>query len=382
MKELKNILAAFDAIDFSTQKAALATVIKVQGSSYRRPGARMLINDNGHWTGAISGGCLEGDALRRARTVMQEGKPKIVTYDTLNDEEASQLGIGLGCNGVVDVLIEPLQDGKKDPTMCMLQRIVDADKVHVMATIINIEDELLTMPGGKICIINDKVQSSGSLPQALEEEVLQVLQETKKWDRSDIRKITYPEGQAEVLFELMRPAKRLILFGGGYDLNPLIAIAKVLGWQVTVSNDCPALSAPKRFPQADQVIFAERTTVQESFTYDEHTAIVLISHNYKYDLEVLRALLKLEIPYIGMLGPRRRFEKMHEELLVSGYTNQDFAKVHSPVGLNLGAETPEEIALAIVAEIQAVFKNRDGASLKSQDGFIHERIGEEQITLN
>lgn len=346
MKDFKIILSEFNKVDLKKNKAAIATVVRVRGSSYRSPGARMLITDDGRWVGSISGGCLEGDALRKARQVMTDNKSITVTYDTSEDSNQN-LGIGLGCNGIIDVLIEPA-----------------ADAIGFYHSIVNIEEPVAlgtTFSGEKFLIRHD------SRPTNTIDERLLSLFETKQSRTETIDNV-------EVFLELVQPGIRLIIFGGGFDARPVSQLAKSIGWEVEVTDECVAHIAPLFFPGADKLSLCQRDFVDRDFNITPYTACVLMSHNYEYDRDVLKKLVNTKAPYIGIMGPRKRFDKMLSEGLT--LNDEQMSRIHSPIGLDIGAEAPDEIAVAIISEIQARFSNRDGGFLKNRDGAIHRRDSE------
>ncbi len=324
INEFRHIIDTYREVDFSQRRAALATVVGLKGSGYRRPGARMLILDSGHWTGAISGGCLEGDALRKAREVMQTRESRIVTYDT-SQPDGDNFGIGLGCHGVLDVLIEALDPTDADNPLETLDRVLQGRQPLTLTRI---------------------------LPNGTE------------------------------FTEHLRPDVQLLVFGAGYDAVPLVSQAKLLGWPVVVADDCVAHLNPKRFSQADQLVTVQRDNVQQSIAIDPYSAAVLISHNYKFDLAVLRDLLQTAIPYIGILGPRKRGDALLNDL-ADVVQPADHNRIFAPIGLDVGAETPAEIALSIVAEIQTVFRQTTAQPLKFKDAPIHQKVsvpGEAQLS--
>jgi xanthine/CO dehydrogenase XdhC/CoxF family maturation factor len=379
MKEIRKILDVYQHIDFSQRKAALATVVRVEGSSYRRPGARMLMTDDGRWEGGISGGCLEGDALRKARQVILDGTPMLVTYDTMEGGAAS-LGVGLGCNGIIDVLIEPIEKEDRSNPIEILRAVVQVQETCVLTTVFKhstgepaLGNRILFRPDGTVTNFADT--EAANLEGMVEAEVAQAFSSGK----SRILTCETALGQVDIFIEVLHPSINLILFGGGFDAVPIIKIAKELGWHVTVSDDCVAHLSPKRFPEADAVVHADRHAVTTFFSFTRRTAAVLMSHNYKYDLAVLTNLLPTDVSYIGILGPKKRFDKMIDELTIEGRNipADQIASIYSPVGLDIGAETPEEIALSIVAEIKAHFSGKAGSFLKNKKGPIHERISTE-----
>jgi xanthine/CO dehydrogenase XdhC/CoxF family maturation factor len=174
---------------------------------------------------------------------------------------------------------------------------------------------------------------------------------------------------------LIQPSVSLLILGGGFDARPVSQLAKSLGWSVEVTDECVAHIAPLFFPEADKLSLCQRDFIDRDFKITPFTACVLMSHNYEYDRDVLKKIIQTEAPYIGILGPRKRFDKMLDEFKRDGFelTDEQMQRIHSPIGLDIGAEAPDEIALAIVAEIQSKFSNRSGGFLKERSGPIHQR---------
>lgn len=371
MKEFKKIVETYKNIDFKKNKAAIATVVRVEGSSYRRAGARMIMTDDGRWTGAISGGCLEGDALRKARKAILDNSPSLVTYDTMEDKSAMELGIGLGCNGIIDVFIEPITH-EDNNQLDLIRSFLDHKKADVMATIYKVDNMNGFSAGDRWLLSELKEGNNEVVIQSLREDMKVVLESHKSID------VEYrcEENQTlNVFIEFLHPGLDLIIFGAGYDAIPLARIASEVGFNVTVTDDCVAHIAPVKFPTVDSLIHASREQVVCRLSINPFTAAVLLSHNYKYDLQVLKSLITTDIRYIGIMGPSKRFEKMKVEIESNGtvFSVNTMKKIFSPVGLDLGAETPEEIAISIVSEIQAFFNNRSGLMLKDRTGPIHKR---------
>jgi len=370
MKEIRNILAEYDKVKDS-HEVVLATVVKVRGSSYRSPGARMLIRKDGRWTGSISGGCLEGDALRKARKVMASKETKLVTYDTMDDANNS-LGVGLGCNGIIDVLLQPISVSENP--IERLRSMVGIEDLTVIATVFR--SDLSEISIGEQIWLNADEQPEGKinnevLLQQVRDEMQQVFEDRKPAIKSLM------DDKVEVFFEIIEPSIDLQIFGGGFDAKPVVEIAKTLGWNVTVSDECIVHIAPANFPQADQVALCKRDEHTDQINVKPYTAAILMSHSYEYDLAILRKLLKTSVRYIGILGPKKRTDKMYDQLEKEGVSlsAEDKHRIHSPVGLDIGAETPEEIALSIITEIQASFTNRSGGFLKYRKAPIHHRDG-------
>lgn len=369
MKEQKAIIDAFAKIDLSRKQAALATVVKVRGSSYRSPGARMLITDDGTWVGSISGGCLEGDALRKARKVMTDGLATTVTYDT-REESNQNLGIGLGCNGVIDVLLEPLSENRATNSIKLFQEILTLNASTAMATIFSREG-----CGEKMLMSEEKVISNNITNPYAAESLLSELKKLFDTKKSEAKTFHVNGIEVEVFLELIQPTVSLIIFGGGFDARPVSQLAKSLGWNVSVTDECVAHIAPIFFPTADKLSLCQRDFIDRDFNITPFTACVLMSHNYEYDRDVLKKIINSDTPYIGILGPRKRFDKMLAEFETKGikFTNDQIHRIHSPIGLDIGAETPDEIAVSIIAEIQSKFSNRSGGFLKYRNAPIHHR---------
>lgn len=373
MKEINRILAIYDQIDHSQRKVALATVVYVAGSAYRRPGARMLVSDDGRWEGAISGGCLEGDALRKARQVMLDGKPMVVRYDTM-DDEANSLGVGLGCNGIIDVFIEPIDPTDPMNPIALLQDFARLRDRRVIATVCQSVAEKSDIRVGTRFVY--KGVSVDDTPSWLLPDMALVMQMGKP-----MMAIQSIAGDfLHVFIERVDPGIELIIFGAGYDTIPLTRLATEIGWRVTVTEDCIAHLSPKRFPEATCLLYADADAVTDKLTFTDQTAAVLMSHNYTYDLAVLTSLLSTNVPYIGVLGPRKRYEKMQHQWNREHlyFTPSSLTRIHSPIGLDLGAETPDEIALSILGEIKAFFSQRTGGFLTERPGPIHERVLDEE----
>ncbi|HYG38273.1 MAG TPA: XdhC family protein [Cytophagales bacterium] len=371
MKELRAICDAYRKIDFTKQKAAIATVVRVIGSAYRSPGARMLITDDGRWVGSISGGCLEGDALRKARGVMNDKKAITVTYDT-SEEENKTFAINLGCNGIIDVLLEPVDPEDKSNPIFLFETLLDLEEDAALATCFRGKDG---MPGKKMLMKNKAVVFQDFNDNNIRRRVESDLSGLFETRTSRAETYYMEDGITEVFIELIQPPTSLIIFGGGFDARPLSQMAKNLGWSVTVTDECVAHIVPVFFPDADNLSLCQRQFVEHNFKITANTACVLMSHNYDYDRDVLKTLLKTEARYIGILGPRKRFDKMQKEFANQNIllSDNDWDRIHAPIGIDIGAEAPDEIAIAIIAEIMGKLTNREAGFLKYRKAPIHLR---------
>ncbi|QCR21435.1 XdhC family protein [Pontibacter sp. SGAir0037] len=374
MKELQDIVRAFEEARNEHKQTALATVVHVQGSSYRRPGARMLVTEDGKLTGAISGGCLEGDALRKARLVMMQQKAMLVTYDT-TDEDDAKLGVGLGCNGIIHILIEPINVASAAHPIALLKAFLANRQTAVLVTLFSLENRTAYQPGTCMFIPEAGETMGICEDEALQETILADAQQVLE-TRTSIVKTYITAGAALTGFvELLKPAISLVIIGAGNDAIPLTAMSALLGWQTSVVDGRANYAMAERFPLAQRVLVSKPEQVLQQLEIDHQTVFVLMTHNYNYDLAMLRQLLPLPLPYIGSLGPKKKLERMLDELREEGFTitEEVLSHVYGPTGLEIGAETSEEIALSIVSEIKAVLSAKSGASLRDKLGTIHPR---------
>ncbi|RKR84832.1 xanthine/CO dehydrogenase XdhC/CoxF family maturation factor [Mucilaginibacter gracilis] len=370
MKEISDIVQAYQQAQKQGIQTALATVVLVEGSAYRRAGARMLITENGHLTGAISGGCLEGDALRKARLVMAQQQPMLVTYDTMDDDDA-KLGVGLGCNGIIHILIEPINRQIPNNPMQLLGIALSKRQNAVLVTLFSLQNRKAAQPGTGLLLTADDTYSAladDSLRATLNTDAAEVL-----LNGQSVTKTYFADNEYIGFVEYLKPVIALVIIGAGNDAVPLTKMAGVLGWDVTVIDGRANYARAERFTVAKQIITARPHEVLNHLSLDKLTAIVMMTHNYNYELALLRQLLPLQPPYIGMLGPKKKLDRMLAELEEGGLaiTAAHLQHVYGPVGLDIGSESPEEIALSIVAEVKAVLSGRKGYPLKQKAQAIH-----------
>ena len=373
MKELQDIVKAFDRSLSDKKQSALLTVVHVEGSSYRRPGARMLVTDDGMLTGAISGGCLEGDALRKALLVMNQQRSMLVTYDT-TDEDDAKLGTGLGCNGIIQVLIEPIDP--KDPLNAveMIRKVVKKRQSTILVTLFSLTDKKETQPGTSFLLEEDETLSKNlSNKDPRFDFIVSDAKSALQNKRSLFKSYCENESELTAFIEYRQPQISLVIIGAGNDARPLAAMADIIGWQVSVIDGRANYAGKDRFPQACTIRVSKPETALANLSIDHRTAVLLMTHNYQYDKAMMRQLMNLRLGYIGMLGPKKKYESMIAELHEEGLHIENELNIYSPVGLDLGAETAEEIALSILSEIQRVFAGGSGNSLRDQTSVIHSR---------
>jgi xanthine/CO dehydrogenase XdhC/CoxF family maturation factor len=370
MKEIKAIIRAYNAIEPGTH-AALATVVRVEGSSYRRTGARMLVLDNGSWTGGISGGCLEGDALKRARLAINNSRATLITYDTTEDDP-HQIGVGLGCNGVIDVLFTPLDLHSKNNPVEILKSCVKASRdTHILLTITHLMGDWNNVQaGGVIKYAGPEslaILHSPALEKQISDKVALQISESK----SSPAQFSTADKLIEIFIEILPPEINVILMGHQYDVYPMSRLLKELDWRVSICGDVLKIN-PQIRSYTDEIVASSEFA---KLTIDEHTAVILMAHDYKTDKNNLTRALATPASFIGMLGPKVRSEKIWKELAEEGneIMKPDMDRIYAPVGLDIGAVTPEEIALSLAAGIKTAFSKRNGSFLKFRDSPIHPR---------
>ncbi len=331
MKEIQAIVAALLAP--SAGMSMLATLVSVEGSSYRRPGARLLIHAGGTRLGSISGGCLEEDVMARAAHVFETGVPNAVVYDTTSENDLVW-GVGLGCHGIVRVLLEKI--GPRPAWAVALARNFSQRRTTALAVVHGIDDPAtwgtrLATPGD--CADPDRL-----------------------------------------FLDLVAPPPALTIFGAGDDAQPLARLAKELGWHVTIADPRAAFATKTRFPGADALVVGPAAELVGKVGPGPDNLVVVMTHHYVHDVPILRDLLARPLAYLGLLGPKKRAQKILADLESGGMTISPAqqARLHAPVGLDLGAETPEQVALSILAEMQAVLARRNARPLRERTQPIHE----------
>ncbi len=378
MKEIHDIIQAFDKAQDHGRQTALATVVHVDGSSYRQAGARMLVTDEGQLTGAISGGCLEGDALHKALLVMSQQKPMLVTYDT-SDEDDAKLGVGLGCNGIIHILIEPIDAANEAHPVNLLKKLAEQRQKSALVTLFNLQDRKGLQPGTCLLQKENERLNTGRVPAFLQDALISDAGTALQEEISITKKYSTGTQSFTAFVEYIQPSVSLVIIGGGNDVMPLVNMANILGWQTTVVDGRANYATSARFPTANNVLVSKPANVLQQVVIDAQTVFLLMTHNYNYDLAMVRQLINTNVIYTGVLGPRKKMERMLNELKEENIilTKEQLSRIYSPVGLNIGAETAEEIALSVLAEIKAVLAARPGGSLRNEISPIHKRENQE-----
>jgi len=320
----------------------LATVYETLGSTYTKAGHRILIAANGDYRGLVSGGCLEGDLAERARIVVERGLAAAVTYD-LRDSADELFGLAIGCNGLLRVFLQPLLPAGHYEPFATIAECLRGTRPAAMAMVVASESPAAPL-GATVVASRAGVREFG-ITGALE------MEKGARRALDEGRARLETRDGVSVLFAPISPVPRLLVLGGGLDAAPLVAMATELGWSVTVADHRPAYAARPELASADRVSVVEPGRVSEELPLDEFTAVVVMSHHLPTDRKYLAELASVDVPYLGVLGPRARRERLLADL--SEVAPSLGERLRGPVGLDIGADSPESIALSILAELQA-----------------------------
>jgi len=332
--ELKHIFTAYQKKSKSGNKAVLATVVALEGSSYRRPGVRMLILDNGKMIGAVSGGCVEKEVQRQAESVFSNGIPKVMTYDGR---------YRLGCEGILYILLEPFTPN--ETTINTFWQTVKERKSFELESYFtkgvgtsNELGSLLKVDGHILALRPDFDSQKG----------------------------------VEIFRQKLAPCFKLVIIGSEHDAVQLCSYAAMTGWEVSVIASPSEEKSIADFPGAQQFLSETPEEFQPQII-DNQTGVVLMTHSYVKDLKYLVGLKGVTPIYLGLLGPSLRREKLLNELMEFDLDVRDdfFESIYGPAGINIGAETPQEIAVSVIAEILAVIRKKEPMLLRNKIGTIH-----------
>lgn len=362
--QLGPLLPLFDRERAAGNAVAVGILVHTAGSTYRKPGALMLIAGNGDYSGLLSGGCLEGDLREHARSVIETGEPRIVSYDLFGPDDLLW-GLGLGCEGAMRILLIRAGPDRDWQPLTHLARSLESRTPTAVGIVV--DSTWPELPIGAVAL-PDGASSSLAFPVALPaqargtlagQEVQAALVEAARSGH-----VGWVEGNSPSwkLFALpLSLPPKLLLLGAGPDAAPIVDFAARVNWKITVVDHRPAYADPSHFPSAERVVLARPEELASAVELERFSAVVVMSHHLPSDLNYLSALSESQIPYVGLLGPAPRREKLLGDL-GNERAQKLRARLHAPVGLALGGRSPESIALSIVAEIHAFLHGASGRS--------------------
>ncbi len=354
---IRRSINAFDRWRSDGQSLVLATVIDTAGSTYSKTGRRMLLTGEGEYEGLVSGGCLEGDLAEHARAVLDSGEARTVTYD-MRDEADELWGLGAGCKGLIRLLLQKLDaEHQYEPFTSIAARLTHGPRADSV-TVITSDDPALR-PGA--CLIQNQASDECWGVPETHRTLLHEICSTDSAREGSISTHDAGAGEFSLLFIPLEPAPRLLVLGAGRDAEPVVALASQLGWQVVVADHRDGQLQQGTFDEARAVCLVKPAELAESIDLTQFSAVIVMSHHLDTDRLYLEQLAGSSIEYLGLLGPTHRRERLLSDLGETGKLLE--ARLHGPAGLDIGADSPESIALALLAEMHAVLSGHSGGSL-------------------
>ena len=364
-QETSQIVGRVSELAAAGRRAALATVVRIEGSAYRRTGAKLLVEESGATRGGVSGGCLEADVREVALGVMREGVPRLRHYETGGDDR-TVWGLGLGCNGSVDIFIQPVTSGDTVDAARHVRTLLAGDAPFAVSTLVRGPAAVL----GRMLVSGDRPAIGSTGSSALDRMIAPARRGARRpageSECYDIGPTGVDLPSTEVFTEVHIPPPRLVVCGAGDDAMPLAACASQVGFRVTIVDHRPAYLSAERFPGAERIDCRPADDL-EALPLGRRTYAVVMTHSFAHDRDWVGRLLRTAVPYIGLLGPRARRDEILEQIDAAAGTGRLFA----PVGLDLGADGPEQVAVSIVAELLAVRAASAPRHLREKEGVIH-----------
>ncbi|MBI79361.1 MAG: XdhC/CoxI family protein [Pseudomonadota bacterium] len=347
---VKNIINTFNQWKESKQTIVLATVYETLGSTYSKAGQRIIINNEGDYQGLVSGGCLEGDIVERANSVILENNSKIISYD-MRDEADDIFGLGAGCNGLIRIILQPLLSANNYEPLTSINRALYEDRSlgQGLPTIVTIIDsskkEALSgdtvIADKDLNIIYSSISNKSLVNNLLKDQHLS--QNNEVLFKKDLEGIS-------ALYSLIAPIPKILILGAGLDSMPIIKMSSILGWRTTIVDHRPAYFEKNNFEDADEsILIAKPEELRRRCDLNSFDAVVVMSHHLASDKAYLEQLKDKEFPYLGLLGPIARKNRLINSIDKGEYYFKD--KLKGPVGIPIGADSPETIALSLLAEI-------------------------------
>lgn len=361
------VLTRANALLSENRNAAIATLVNVDGSAYRRPGAKVVVSPDGDATGAITSGCLESELTRLIESVIEEGTPRLESFDLRMDDDS--VGLGIGCDGRVEILIEPLDESYS----AALSASASRDRGSL----------LTVLEGSSDVFVGDRgwyqeggfEELRGTWPNWIRRHVTDTARRLAKNGGAETIRVERSDGSARVFVDGIVPPPRLLVIGAGNDVSPLVRIGSLSGFEVDVVGYRGGRADEDRFPTAASVRSTSPRDLREAIEIDEDTYCVVMTHNFVDDRLTIEELLETPAPYIGVVSSKDRSANLIEAIAEDGSDRSsiDQNRIYAPIGLDLGGGSPSQIALSIVSEVLAVHNERQPGHLKDRTKPIHDR---------
>lgn len=366
--DLRETFEQLDELRRRERRVAMATLVSTKGTTPRREGAKMWVGEGGRILGSVTiGGCVDARVLEEAEAVLRDDAPRLLTM-SLGDADAWE--IGLTCGGTVELLIEPVAlDGVRHPITEAYEVVraeAAAGRRSVLVAPLRERDGSPPRECARLVVLEDG-RASGTLgDHALDGAAVERALDVVRRATSRTEVVEAPGVRERLFFELHGPATTLLIFGAGQVAIPLVRLAKVMGWHTVVVDGRERFATRERFPEADDMRIGLLAEIAAELKYDASTFVILVAHDYKFEVPVLRVVLEREPAYIGLLGNRSRGAAVLRFLAEEGVSAEQIARVHVPIGLDIGARTPSEIALSVLAEALAVRNGRPGTPMRER----------------
>jgi xanthine dehydrogenase accessory factor len=360
---MREILYELDKWQRQGEEIALATLVDTHGPSPRPAGARLCLTRSGRMVGSVSGGCVESDVFDNAIQVLDRGQPIIQSYG-ISDEVS--VAVGLSCGGTIDVLIEPWQE---DDAWQSVREAVEKERGAALCIALGPK----VLVGRRLAITGEDVTRGGIAPE-LDAELARTARALLRGGGRKSVTLPWQGGEAKIFVEAFEPRQRLFIVGATHTAIPLCRMAVQLGYHVSVVDPRTPFATVERFPDADALLLEWPHEILGAAALDEHCHVLTLTHDLKFDIPTLACALRSNVCYIGALGSKRTHERRKERLREEGFDDTDLARIHTPIGLDIGARSPEEIALAILAEMVATRRGRKGHPLVERQAPIHAEV--------
>lgn len=352
-----------ESMPTETEDAILATIVDVEGNAYRRPGAKMLLDGEGSF-GSITAGCLEDEVRMLAGPVLDDGRPRIETFDLMEDDDV--WGLGMGCHGIIDILLEPLGPNFRPAVEAHRNR----NPIAVVTVLDSSNDEVIPF---ERTFYRPEDGFHASLPAGLPAEFEPTVETILQDGTSRTVSVETNDGTVTVFVDSITPPPELVVVGSGPDVDPVVELAWRNNFQCTVIGYRGGELDSDRFPAADVYSTSPRS-VRSCHHFDDDTYVVIMTHNYVDDRLTVESLLETPVPYLALVGAQERADRLVEELHDEGTLERnDVERIYAPAGLDLGGGSPNQIATSIVAELLSVHNDREPDHLRSRTAPIHER---------
>ncbi len=355
---VRHLVSTFDRWTTARQPLVLATVYETAGSTYSKPGAQMLINAAGDFQGMLSGGCLEGDLAERAREVLRTGRPQSVAYNLAQNDE-TLWGLGVGCDGLMRIFLQVLSPQSAYEPFASMCRAYAGESVETAVTVLQSSDERISAGSSQVSVAGQVAHSD--IDKALENRISALAGTVLREGHSRTADFTGAGSEIKVLVSILKPPPRILVLGAGLDARPVVRLAAELGWRVIVQDHRPAYTGAGGFADAEAVYCAPADELAMTVDLSRIDAVIVMSHHLVTDGKYLKVLANTDIPYIGLLGPVNRRERLMREL--GGLALNLHNRVQGPAGIDIGASGPASIALSIVAQLQRVLSQQSAAQV-------------------